>query len=428
MDLEGHRLGKYLIERRIGAGNMATVYLARDPFIDRPVALKVAHAGDTRISETVELAHRFLAEAQTAGALRHPNITTVFDAGVADGQHYIVMEYVPGGATLDQYTAIDHLLPLDQCTNVLCQCALALDYAHRKGVIHRDIKPRNLLLTPDGIVKVTDFGVAVTYAGTAHQPDERAGSPLYMSPEQFRDEPLNAQTDLFSLGIVAYELLTGHHPFAAGNLEAIRHRTLTARPPELRALRADIPEVYQRIIDKALAKSPYHRYRSGGDMAGDISLVHDFLRASARGMTQQEKLTRAQRLTFFGSFLELELWEIVHAAEWLELGAGQTMAQDTGHEPLFFVIVEGTALVSRGGSSLVELRTGDCLGATGSGAREHEPAALVAVIPVTIMKLRSTVIDRMPVNCQLRFQRAFTQAMIERLERAPRPGTSREAS
>jgi serine/threonine protein kinase len=225
--LEGRTLGKYQVLRKLGEGHMATVYVAQDPFIDRLVAIKVAHADAETGQDPALIKRLFFNEAQTAGMLRHPNITAIFDAGVDQDVYYIVMEYVVGGQTLEQFTRADTLLPLPEVATVLYQSALALDYAHRRGIVHRDIKPRNILLTPSGEVKLSDFGVAVVQSSALPGTPRHAGSPLYMSPEQLQNEGLTGQSDLFSLGIIAYELLTGHHPFAGADLEESNRRTLT---------------------------------------------------------------------------------------------------------------------------------------------------------------------------------------------------------
>ena len=212
--LEGQALGKYQVLTTIGRGNMATVYLGQDPFIDRPVAIKVAFDEYVQSDETGPLYRRmFFNEAQAAGMLKHPNITAIFDAGVDQDRYYIVMEYIHGGTTLDTFTSAENLLSIKNVTDILYQCAMGLDYAHGKGVIHRDIKPRNILITDELEAKITDFGVAVVPHLQEGQSAEHAGSPLYMAPEQLRLEEATTQSDLFALGVVAYELLTGKHPF-----------------------------------------------------------------------------------------------------------------------------------------------------------------------------------------------------------------------
>jgi len=416
-ELAGQSLGKYQILRKIGEGNMAIVYLAQDPFIDRLVAIKVAHPD--RIAATADadtFKRLFFNEAQTAGMLRHPNITAIFDAGMEQDIYYIVMEYVEGGETLEQYTAVQSLVPLEEVTNILNQCAQALDYAHRRGVIHRDVKTRNILLTRNREVKITDFGVAVVQSKATETSAVQAGSPLYMSPEQIQNEPLTGQTDLFSLGIVAYELLTGKHPFTGSNLEAVHHQTLTRRPAPLRDFRANTPEILQRIIDKALAKASYYRYKTGSDMAGDLALVFDFLKRTPTDIPPPEKFEKVRALKFFTAFPELELWEIVNAAEWMRIAPGQEIVHEGDIDPTFYVIVDGTVMVRKGGRDIIQLKTGDCFGEMALLTGGQRTATIAADSTVTVIKLRGTVVDRTSVNCQLRFQRNFLAALIERLE------------
>ena len=416
-NLEGRQLGKYRIVRKIGAGNMACVYLAQDPFIDRPVALKVANPVEfTTDEEAEQQRQQFFAEAQTAGMLRHPNITAIFDASTDQGLNYIVMEYVPGGRTLDQYTKADQLLPLEQVTNILYQCALALDYAHRRGVVHRDIKPRNLLVSDSMDVKVADFGVAVASSSQVGQSEAWIGSPLYMSPEQIRLEPLTGQSDLFSLGVLAYLLLTGKHPFEATNFEAIQHRILNTKAPSLANYRADIPDIYQRIIDKALARSLQYRYRTGSDMAGDLSLVYDFLRDTTRGVSQQEKFSRISGLPFFKDFQDLELWELIHAGDWMRFQDATPIVSEGELEASFYVIVDGRVGVRKSDQALLELGIGDCFGEMGLLLGRERCATVAALDHATVLRIKGATIDRMSVNSQIKFQRAFLLALIDRLD------------
>ena len=418
-NLEGSSLGKYQILRTIGAGNMATVYMGHDPFIDRPVAVKVARTDDVQSDENNEFSKQlFFNEAQTAGLLKHPNITAIYDAGVDRERYYIVMEYVHGGDTLDRYTSMDDLLPINIVTSVLYQCAMALDYAHKKGVVHRDIKPRNILLTEEREAKIGDFGVAVAPSRHAGNSPEHAGSPLYMSPEHVRRENVVAGSDLFSLGVVAYELLTGKHPFHAENIDAIEHRILNTKATPLAELRADVPEIYQRIVDKALAKNVTQRYKSGLDMAGDISLVYDFLKQSSVNLTQQEKYNQVENLHFFSEFQDADLWELINAAEWLRLKLGQDIVEEGQSDTSFYVLVVGEVAVVKSGREIVRLYPGDCFGEMGLISRRPRTADIVAVTDITVMRLRDSVIDRTSINCQLRFQRQFLLALIERLEHA----------
>ncbi len=418
-ELEGTSLGKYQILTKIGAGNMASVYMGHDPFIDRPVAIKVARPDYVDSTSNGEFYKQlFFNEAQTAGLLKHPNITAIYDAGVDREFYYIVMEYVHGGDTLDRYTEIDQLLPIATVTSILYQCAMAMDYAHKKGVVHRDIKPRNILLTEDREAKITDFGVAATSGVSGAQSPEHAGSPLYMSPEQVRRGDVVTQSDLFSLGVVAYEMLTGKHPFNGENIEAIQHRILNTAPMKLNLARPEIPDVYQRIIDKALAKDKNQRYKTGLDMAGDISLVFDFLKQPAVHLTQQEKYHRVENLHFFKGFPDSDLWELINAAEWIRLPQDDEIVQEGQADTSFYVLVNGEVAVSKSSREIVRLYPGDCFGEMGLLSRRPRTATISAVTDVTVMKLRDSVVERMSVNCQLKFQRQFLNALIERLEHA----------
>lgn len=415
---EGRSLAKYQVIRRIGGGSMGTVYLGHDPFLDRPVAIKVAHAGHAA-AEDAELFRRlFFNEAQAAGMLRHPNITAIYDAGLDGDVCYLVMEYVHGGATLERYCRVDSLLPIPDAVSVIYRCAVALDYAHRKGVIHRDIKPRNILVTQDREVKITDFGIAVMAAQPHHHVVQHAGSPMYMSPEQIRREPLTPQSDLFSLGIVAYELLTGRHPFAAGNLEAIEHLILDTHPPSLGTWRAEAPPVLARAVERALAKDLERRYRSGLDLAGDLSLVFDFLRDSGERVSQQEKFDAARALAFFEEFSNAELWELIHASTWQHVPDGATIVLEGEIDKSFFVIIEGAVTVRKAGRLIDTLGAGDCFGEMGFVSGRERSATVTARGECTIMKVQSPLIERASLSCQLRFHKLFLHTLIERLSRA----------
>ncbi|MFT4581170.1 MAG: serine/threonine protein kinase [Gammaproteobacteria bacterium] len=417
--LEGQAIGKYQVLKTIGRGNMGTVYLGQDPFVDRPVAIKVAADEYVNSSDDGPLYRRlFFNEAQAAGMLKHPNITAIFDAGVDQDRYYIVMEYVYGGTTLARFSNSEHLLSIKNLTDILYQCAMALDYAHREGVIHRDIKPKNILITDDLEAKITDFGVAIVPHLQEGIDPEHAGSPMYMAPEQLRLEQVTSQCDLFSLGIVAYELLTGNHPFEGRNMEAIQHRIQNTPPTPVHEFRADIPDIYQRIIDKALAKNTAHRYKSGADMAGDLSLVYDFIRLADGQPVQQEKFNRVKNLEFFAEFSDTELWEIVNAGDWLVVQVGDPIIREGEEDPSFYVLVDGEVSVLKSDVEIAKLGPGDCFGEMGITAGRRRTATINAANIVTALKVRSSIIQRTSINCQLRFQRQFLYTLIERLEYA----------
>ena len=417
--LENTNLAKYQIIKQIGNGSMGTVYLGHDPFIDRPVAIKVARQGDLESESDAQLFKQlFFNEAQAAGMLKHPNVTSIFDAGVDNDVYYIVMEYVHGGRTLEDYCAVDNLLTINEIVTVIYKCASALDYAHKNGVIHRDIKPRNILVTADKEVKISDFGIAILPEEPDTQILQHAGSPLYMSPEQIKKEDVSPQSDLFSLGIVMYELLTGKHPFPGNNMAAINHMILHSSPIPISELRADAPEVLLRIVERALARDLKYRYKTGLDFAGDLSLVFDFIEVSKQEITRQEKFNALRDLEFFIDFTDTEIWEIISASVWTNTPGGEDIILEGEVDKSFYIIIQGSVDVSKGGSYVDVLAGGDCFGEMGFISGRKRTATIRAREAVTIMKIHSTLIERASVNCQLRFHKLFLHTLIERLSRA----------
>ena len=274
------RLGKYQVLHEVGRGSMGTVYLGHDPYIDRQVAIKVAHAEQLSDEEGGDRYKKmFFNEAHTAGRLKHPNIIGIYDAGVDGDACYIVMELVEGGDTLKDFCRPDNLLPLEKVVETIFKCAKALDYAHKQGVIHRDIKPTNILSTRDGDVKIGDFSIAqlTKMDSTETMPMGLVGSPRYMSPEQVTEDYITNQTDIFSLGIVMYELLTGKHPFVAESFSRLVQRILNEDPPSVTSIRSEIPDSLVKIVEKALAKDREVRYEMGMDLASDLSKAFDTL-------------------------------------------------------------------------------------------------------------------------------------------------------
>jgi len=222
------KIGKYDVISVLGRGAMGVVYRGYDAYVDRPVAIKLASQVD---AEGEEMARRlFVNEARSAGRLDHPNVLKVYEAGEENGRPYMVMEYIEGGDTLRNHCASERMLPVEQVLRIIRQTADALGYAHRLGVLHRDIKPANIMLTQSGVAKLGDFGIARRDGADQTQIVGWFGSPLYMSPEQARDMEITLQSDLFSLGAVFYELLSGAPPFAAKGLTGLIQKVCFEEP------------------------------------------------------------------------------------------------------------------------------------------------------------------------------------------------------
>jgi serine/threonine protein kinase len=275
---------RYVLGRSLGNGGMGEVYLAHDEVLDRDVALKVLRS---RYAGDEEFAGRFLREARSAAGLSHPNIVQVYDRGeTEDGISYIAMEYVPGGTLKDR---IDGRAPIGtrEAARMAARISLALEAAHERGVIHRDIKPQNVLVTPSGDLKVTDFGIArAASAVTSSASSIVFGTAAYISPEQAMGEPVGPASDLYSLGVVLYEMLTGELPYTADNSIAVcmKHVTEPLRPPM--ALNPAIPGPMNALVVKLLAKNPADRYASAAELLTDLERVGEGLPLVAEATTQ----------------------------------------------------------------------------------------------------------------------------------------------
>ncbi len=264
------KLGRYEVLNELGKGAMGVVYLAKDPVIGRLVAVKTIRTsqGDDDDSESREFRERFVREAQTAGILSHPNIVTIHDIGEDSESRtsFIAMEYIEG-RNLKSLLADKKKFTWDEVADLIAQIGEALDYAHRKGIIHRDIKPANIILTTDGKVKITDFGIAKVASSNLTTTGQFLGTPNYMSPEQVSGAPVDGRSDIFSLGVVLYELLTNRKPFQGDNLTAISYKIVHEDFTPPGDLAPDVPNDFNPIVARAMAKDPWNRYQRGKDMA-----------------------------------------------------------------------------------------------------------------------------------------------------------------
>ena len=416
--LAGQTLGKFDVIREIGRGSMGTVYLGYDPFAGREVAIKVAHTEQLQDQQQgARYRKMFFNEAKVAGRLRHPNIVQVFDAGVSGEVCFIVMEFIAGGATLHQHTQPDSLLAMEDVVRIVFKVARALDYAHRCGVVHRDIKPRNILLTSERDIKLGDFSVALMFGADATDTQVHGyiGSPLYMSPEQVREDTPTNQSDLFSLGVVLFELLCGKHPFYGDNLPSIISKITETPHIPISEFRRDVPEVLSHIVDHCLHKRAGERYKTGLDLAADLSLVFSHIRLLEEEISGNDKFNLVRQLKFFQDFSQSEIWEVINASGWHEYEPGAEIIAEGDIENSFYVIVSGEVDVVKNQHPVDVLRAGDCFGEMGFIAGRKRTASIVARTPVNAMKVRASLIERASSQCQLRFHKVFLSTLVQRL-------------
>ncbi|MBE9608978.1 serine/threonine-protein kinase [Chitinilyticum piscinae] len=279
---EPRQLGRYRLEGELGKGAMGLVYRGLDQAIGRPVAIKtMALAEEFDDDQLAEARERFFREAETAGRLTHPNIVTVFDVGETDGLAYIAMELL-AGATLDDHAGPDRLLPLEETLQIVRQVALALEYAHKQQVVHRDIKPANVMYDPASRkVKVTDFGIARLTDSSRTKTGVVLGTPSFMSPEQLAGQRVDGRSDLYSLGVLLYQLVSGYLPFNGGSLAELMYAIANLLPTDPRHYRPELPNLLVAIIMRALQKDPAQRFQSGAQFALALARLEAQLKGKA---------------------------------------------------------------------------------------------------------------------------------------------------
>ncbi|MEE9264067.1 MAG: serine/threonine-protein kinase, partial [Vicinamibacteria bacterium] len=294
--MEIRSLGRYEISGELGRGSMGVVYRAHDPIIDRPVALKTVILPDSiAASEREQFLKRFFQEARAAGKLMHPNIVVTYDAATdeATGTPFIAMEFIDGQPLSDHLRSEDRI-PWEKALEWCAAIALALDTAHREGVVHRDIKPANILITRGGVPKIADFGIAKLSTAHLTQTGVVVGTPYFMSPEQLRGEDLDGRSDVFSLGALLYNLLAGERPFQGKELASIASQVLHKTPRPLTEVVPDIPPFLDGVVTRALMKSRDERYGSGEELARDLLARKQSTPAQALPVAEKTQLSTAR--------------------------------------------------------------------------------------------------------------------------------------
>jgi serine/threonine protein kinase len=422
------RLGKYELIRKLGEGSTATVWLAHDSFAERDVAIKLIDPEILRDETQSRIYRRLLKnEASLAGKLVHPHIVQIYDAVVAEEQSYIVMEYV-GGGTLDQFCSPDNLLPLDRLVEIIFKCTRALDYAFRLGITHRDIKPANILITAGGTdagrgdIKISDFGAAIQASDQTQTQVSGVGSPAYMSPQQVRESELNHQTDIYSLGVVMYQLLTGRLPFQAANNFAMVYQICHVDPPPPSSFRSDIPASLDAIVARAMYKDLDARYATWEAFSHDLAQAFRNSQLASRKQVfpDSEKFETLRRLPFFEEFSDVEIWEVVRFARWDEVTPGTVIMKDGETGDSFCFLTAGELRVAKKGRTLSILAPGDCVGEMAViGRADHQRGAdVIAQSTANIVTISGAGLRNASDTCRMHFYQAFIEVLAGRLSQA----------
>jgi eukaryotic-like serine/threonine-protein kinase len=412
------QVGKYDIRKLLGKGATGTVYLAVDTFSGKEVALKTIEPEVFRDPEFGTV-HRtqFLAEASLAGKLRHPHIVAILDAVVQEDSGHIAMELVTGG-DLSQHTVPGKLLPVADVLQIGFKCCGALDYAHREGIVHRDLKPANIMLVKGTEVKIADFGAALLRKTQAIQ-TASMGSPSYMSPEQIENKPLTYHSDMFSLGVVLYELLTGRKPFVADNIQALVQKILHQDPPMPSTLRSGVPKSVDAIVLRAMGKKAEHRYKTWAEFALDLSNAVKLV-LPAEGVADSEKYVALKRVEMLIGLSDAELWEMASAARWMRVLAKKVLVRENEDGRSFFFLARGQVKVTRQGRllNMVDEREffGEMAYIWGGKAPRH--ATVEAATDLLVAEFEPEAIARMSEGAQLQLMRVLVRNLADRLELA----------
>ena len=424
-------IGKYRVLGHLGEGATSEVFHARDDFRGRDVAIKCVRApvaasaggsGGTQFYERF-----FAAEAALVGRLSHPNVVQIYDAVADPVQPHLVMEYVPG-TTLRSFCSPDALLSLEQIVEIGFKCAMALAYVYRQGLIHRDVKPANLLALVDRDrlvdVKITDFG-SVLQLDAERTQIHRVGSLAYMSPEQLDGSTLDCRADIYSLAAVLYHLVAGKPPFEGPTQPAWMHQVFNEIPAPLTGLRDGVPVSLDALIRSALAKQPGDRPANWEAFAQGLSALvarREVPRAQLQGVLDSERFNLLRALEFFAAFGDVELWEVVHRAKWQRFGFGQALYKKGQTGSSFHILAQGEVEVFREGRKVAQLGRGTSVGemaylAPSEELRLHRADVIVST-PCTTVAFTPETLGQVSAGTRHRFDDAFIKVLVRRLHAA----------
>ena len=429
IDLENSVIGKYRVTKKLGEGATSEVFLCQDDFNDRQVAIKRVRA--SALVDAVDgpvYARFFAAEAALVGRLQHPNVVQIYDAVPDPVAPYVVMEYV-AGTTLRAFCRPDHLLPLELIVELGFKCAMALGYVYRQGLIHRDVKPANILALTNSAgdvtdVKLTDFGSVLNMTAESTQVHQ-VGSLAYMAPEQLDGQVLDCRADMYALGAVLYHLVAGRPPFDATSQAVLMNQIYNQTPASLDGLRAGVNHAVDEVIQKALAKKPDDRYPNWDAFAQALSGLiseHKVPRGHLQGVLDSERFNLLRSLDFFSSFGDVELWEVVHRAKWQRFSFGHALYRRGEEGRTFHIIAQGSVEVYRNSKRVALLGAGTSVGemaylAPSPELRRHSTDVVVTE-PATTISFTPEAMQQLSPACRHLFDEAFIRVLVRRLHAA----------
>ena len=409
------QIGRFQLGKTLGQGASATVYLARDTFSGEDVALKLLNQEVVKHPDFGrKFDAQFMNEASLAGKLSHPHIASILEASLTGEHAYIAIEYVPGG-DLMRHLRPPHLLSTDDVTQIAFKSCGALDYAYRQGIVHRDLKPANILVVSGTNIKIGDFGASYLF-NSLHTQIANIGTPLYMSPEQIKGSPLGYSSDMFSLGVVLYQLFTGHRPFEAPTLAELAAKTMRDTPATPSSLRPEIGAEMDDILLRMLAKTPAERYPAWADLALDIAKVGR-LSLYQSAVPDSEKFVALKAVRLLGHLDDAQLWELVHAGQWSRLPPHTAIMHEGGHGTSLFFVGSGEAKVTKQGRLLNVLSAGECVGDMSYIKEGGIPrqATVETLTDVLLVEFEKAALDQVSLKCRYHLSLALMHSLVDRL-------------
>jgi serine/threonine protein kinase len=410
---------RFQMKKELGKGATGTVYLAYDNFLQQEVALKLTQLNQFENDEDgVRNRRMWLNETRLAGKLTHPFVVQLIEYGNSDEFDYLVMEYVSGG-TLKQYTTADKLLPLDRLIDILYKVCNALDYANKMGVLHRDIKPSNVLVGNDNSVKISDFGSAFLLNSDLTQVDT-VGTLPFMAPEHFRQSRPTMQSDIYAVGVMAYQLLTGTLPFNATSKDALIYQKLHGEAVPLEKRRQDVPQSLRFAVHRAMHPDKDHRYTSWKDFCDDLTAAIPHVARPEETRFDSSLFSVIRNLSFFPHFSDVEVWETVGLSRWQQYSTGQVIVKEGDVSNSFYLIIHGSAIVTKNGVELSCLTSGDCFGEIAylDEARHTRLATVTARTPLSVIEIHGDSLLQASDRLQACFAKAFLNIMVARTSAA----------
>jgi serine/threonine protein kinase len=421
--VEPKTIGAYELLEEIGHGSMGRVWRARRPGSDLDLAVKISEqpGNDTERGER-RRRKLFFNEVKAAEMLNHPNIVSTVDAGVDEGRRFIVMEFVSGARTLADFAVKKKLLPVGNVLQIMRQCAEAFDYAHSNGVVHRDIKPTNIMIDDAGVVKIGDFGVALIDRADVDETQVmgRIGSPRYMSPEQILGGEVTNQSDIYSLGVVTYELLTGVSPFSGKHVAEIARKVIKEAHQPIRELNPDVPEKLASVIDRTLKKHPAGRYASAMELAADLQLIQEDLEFTDLKRTDNQSVKSVEALGSFDGFDTAEIQELLAVASWEEYEEGEVVAIEGRGDASVAILVSGKVHVICGQTRVARLGPGTSFGDFALVEAGATGAEVKAARKTTVLRIGAGQVEGLSPGCTHQLYRLLASGYALRLQQIQR--------